>query len=461
MKKLLILILFFISLTSYSQIQTIGVGTAPNDGTGDPLRTAFIKVNNNFSYHAGLIALKANLASPTFIGTVILPSTTTIAGNTVPGIVGDTITARIAAARPLGDLSPQWADTTNAPGGIFTYNQAQNLLGGGGGGAATIFKLQFRTDTTAGAPGTGDSILVHTNFIGKHIEVYRGLAGHATESGAEKQLQNTTGVPNVADGFRFNSTTGQIIFRPVFVTNELVVIESTNTIVWTNLSIEGEESGLLTNLRAYWALDEVSGTLVNDSHTGGFNGTTNATVGVAGKIGLAESFLGTSSQRIDFGTTVGNVGTSDFTIACWIYQPTLQGAWTGIFGNWGDYPYFILQTDDTDKLSCLINFTGTTYAIYTNGALSATTWYHIAMVADRDGNLTLYLNGVAQTDVLDISASSAVSITNNNTFSVGSIGNSQPNSYFTGTIDEIYFRLSTTTAEELIVLMPLTYPFTP
>jgi hypothetical protein len=29
--------------------QTIGIGTAPNDGTGDPLRTAFDKTNKNFA----------------------------------------------------------------------------------------------------------------------------------------------------------------------------------------------------------------------------------------------------------------------------------------------------------------------------------------------------------------------------------------------------------------------------
>jgi hypothetical protein len=29
--------------------QTIGVGTAANDGTGDPLRDAMIKVNANFT----------------------------------------------------------------------------------------------------------------------------------------------------------------------------------------------------------------------------------------------------------------------------------------------------------------------------------------------------------------------------------------------------------------------------
>lgn len=30
-------------------IETINVGTLPNDGTGDPLRTAYIKANNNFA----------------------------------------------------------------------------------------------------------------------------------------------------------------------------------------------------------------------------------------------------------------------------------------------------------------------------------------------------------------------------------------------------------------------------
>jgi hypothetical protein len=29
--------------------QIINVGSAPNDGTGDPLRTAYIKTNSNFS----------------------------------------------------------------------------------------------------------------------------------------------------------------------------------------------------------------------------------------------------------------------------------------------------------------------------------------------------------------------------------------------------------------------------
>jgi hypothetical protein len=34
-------------------IETINVGSSPNDGTGDSLRTAFITTNNNFSYLGG------------------------------------------------------------------------------------------------------------------------------------------------------------------------------------------------------------------------------------------------------------------------------------------------------------------------------------------------------------------------------------------------------------------------
>jgi hypothetical protein len=34
-------------------IETINVGSAPNDGTGDSLRTSFIITNNNFSYLGG------------------------------------------------------------------------------------------------------------------------------------------------------------------------------------------------------------------------------------------------------------------------------------------------------------------------------------------------------------------------------------------------------------------------
>ena len=47
--------------------QVINIGTAPNDGTGDPLRTAYTKCNDNFSE---LYSRLQSLPPPTPIGSV-------------------------------------------------------------------------------------------------------------------------------------------------------------------------------------------------------------------------------------------------------------------------------------------------------------------------------------------------------------------------------------------------------
>jgi hypothetical protein len=91
-----------------------------------------------------------------------------------------------------------------------------------------IKKMQFRVDNTLNAPLVGDSILTQYWFIGKHIEVYRG---------GELQIQNTTGVPNITDGIRFDSLSGQIIFRPVLATNEKIIIELYDPPTWEALAI--------------------------------------------------------------------------------------------------------------------------------------------------------------------------------------------------------------------------------
>ena len=52
--------------------QTINIGTTPNDGTGDPLRTAFDKVNSNFdeSYFTSIILVNQSNVATTLGGTI-------------------------------------------------------------------------------------------------------------------------------------------------------------------------------------------------------------------------------------------------------------------------------------------------------------------------------------------------------------------------------------------------------
>ena len=45
MKKYLTILFLFISILNYGQLDTINIGAAPNDGTGESLRSGMIKVN--------------------------------------------------------------------------------------------------------------------------------------------------------------------------------------------------------------------------------------------------------------------------------------------------------------------------------------------------------------------------------------------------------------------------------
>ncbi len=47
MKKILLSLLMAVSLSAYAAQQPVNVGTVPNDGTGDPVRAAFQKLNAN------------------------------------------------------------------------------------------------------------------------------------------------------------------------------------------------------------------------------------------------------------------------------------------------------------------------------------------------------------------------------------------------------------------------------
>jgi len=83
--------------------QTINIGTTANDGTGDPLRTAFTKVNENFTelYNANL-----NTGSITFEGIAIVGDTTDLPQGSLELVPNDGV---IPEGQPNeGDLYTSW-----------------------------------------------------------------------------------------------------------------------------------------------------------------------------------------------------------------------------------------------------------------------------------------------------------------------------------------------------------------
>ena len=319
---------------------------------------------------------------------MLTDSTGGAAGNYMPrlqtaNLVTDTITARIANAT----VGLAAADT-NTYGGATTRTFVESLLGSGSGLSAQ--RLPFIIGTTTGAPTTSDSTVVHTAFNGKHIDVYRDGA---------KQYQNFTAT-NTVDGFRVSGST--ITVNPLWQDGEQVLVDIIQPILWSYLSLTGQESSLLDSLRGYWKLDETSGTTVVDA-TGTQNAYRMGSVGfAAGKLGYASTFnIGSDVVEAIYNTNTVPKGV-DFSFAAWIRLdslPSVVGHDCYVFQQnlasspWWAHRIYVSSSDNKIVVGSR-NTSGTAYNVYSAAALEVGTWYHVVFVNRGNGQtLRLYMNG--------------------------------------------------------------------
>jgi hypothetical protein len=339
---------------------------------------------------------------------------------------------------------------SNSYGGAMTYNGVVNYVAanGGTGGGGGYKWTEFIVGTTTGAPANADTAFTIAGMAGDVMELWRG-----TTADLHKQWLNETATNGVT-GYRYNSS-GTMVVRPGWTTGDRAYIKAVPTSGVSKITLSGGASSLITGLRAGWKMDETSGTQVNDVLST-YTGTTNATVNQTGKFGRAHSFNG--SQMATFGTDVGDLGTSDFSYSCWIYVPTLQSAYNGFIEMQSSVVTFYAMVDVANYIRAAITFDHTNYIhIVSNAAISAATWTHIAVTYDRSGNGTLFINGVAQTDVEDISSGVAVDVQSNRDFRIGRGGNSTW--YFNGSIDDVYLWTKVLTQDEIDELQLGTYPW--
>ena len=200
-----------------------------------------------------------------------------------------------------------------------------------------------------------------------------------------------------------------------------------------------EEIDLEKGLVAHWAFDEGEGDIAFDG-TENHNDGTLKCVGeecsppewVEGKIGYALEFDGTDDYVDCGGDSSLEMGTGDFTIAAWVKTSSSDSGWPRIVRKVGDdYGYEFYLHQDYHSL-CLALHDGTRHWLYSLGsALNDDQWHHVAVVANRDGNLTFYVDGIQDGGTPDIS-------------SIGDVGNmcnltiSNPATSFNGFIDEVY-----------------------
>ena len=161
--------------------QVIGVGSQPDDGTGDTLRAAFIKVNDNFT------ELYDDDAADDLDAVTTLGNTTTNS-ITVGGLVVDTDTlyvdstnnrVGVGTASPTGKLHVEGTgiftdqlnvDPSGDPNNVLSLNARvsndySNLVFRNGGGTADWAELVATTNTLAFE--TGGSERVRIDSIGR------------------------------------------------------------------------------------------------------------------------------------------------------------------------------------------------------------------------------------------------------------------------------------------------------
>lgn len=397
MKKIIILMLGVLMVSCQKDIvpvksrsatvtlTDVNIGTTANDGTGDPIRTAFGKVNANNAL------IEAAFAT-------ILTETETNQR------VNDSLDALRAAALDAADYLWEKRDTVGGTGEdvlVTTTGLAAAIAEVEVGGTSTgITKsLEFIVGTTSGAPANGDSTVYHTAFADNHVYLYRG-----TTADLHRQHYNATS-RNTITGYRMSNDT--VIVRPAFSTGDRVAIQPIDSIEFLTFGT----NSLLNGLMAYWKLDD-SGSTAEDAHSTN-DGTISAgvTTGETGVIVDAFDFNGTSSN-VSFGTACRP--TTGISISLWFNTSDITSGGDQWFlgnavysTNWCGYRVSISTT------GAITFFLGTNTATmldksYESG-LDDGSWHHVAATWDGT-NAYIYVDNVKSsataysTDIVYVSA---------------------------------------------------------
>ena len=213
----------------------------------------------------------------------------------------------------------------------------------------------------------------------------------------------------------------------------------------TSSALLTEGTSLANGLVGLWTFDgpTISGTTVDDLSGNGNNGTYYGATPTIGKLGQALSFNGSSSY-VNMGNVL-NMGTNNWTASAW-FKTTDTSTYAGIVGKalYGEQigRWSIAMNDGADNFECITtnDFTGDGIVATTSGTpYQDGEWHLVTCVWDRSGNLTIYIDGVAQNST-DISAYAGDNFSTSDDLYVGSYEDAtglSPDYYFPGSIDDV------------------------
>ena len=261
--------------------------------------------------------------------------------------------------------------------------------------------------------------------------------------------QEFDGGPNPSDYFQGSMDEVRIYSRPL-AQADVTALYNTGLIT-VNSSI-GQLSVVPNGLIGYWTLDggKMTDTLAYDSSSSGNTLTTQGgatkTVGKVGQslnMDAVDDVLFCTDANCG-GTTGGkmDMGSRDFTLMAWINPESggsscnLSGRVVGKIGD--DEPEGYYFGIGNQYICAAIRRSGEVSSTADGSTVPLNEWSHIAVVFDRDGNMTRYLNGV-QTGTQDDISAQAGSVDHPHNFCIGARdgGAGCIERMFDGRIDEV------------------------
>ena len=274
--------------------QIIDVGAAPNDGEGDPIRTAFIKTNDNFTeLFAG--GASTNIANGTSNVNILQSANITV------GVAGNTITTFATTGSYTNGI-------VSASGNIQAANvRTTGLISASGN---IISAAGFRTTNIVSAAG---NIVTAGYFVGNF---FGNITGNFVVPGSNTQvIFNSSGNAQATAGFTFDSDTNTVATTGVvsaigniaggnLLTTGLISATSTIT---SSANITG--ANILTG-----GLISATSTITSAANIAAANVLTGGLISATGNV-TGNYFLGNGSQLTGLPELYGNSNVSSFLAA--------------------------------------------------------------------------------------------------------------------------------------------------
>jgi len=427
------------STTNWATNKTSDVGTSGATG-------AFVSMSTSTSPHTGKIggALYFNGSGQRITATALSGESSTALTysewikSPAPG-VGATGVAFVRSWSPWNHLSP------SGSGGDLTVDTTAGVTDLGSTGVS-INDGKWHLLT-----GTWDGTTMRL-YIDGVFNVSAAKSGTLLTGGQNPIIGNSSDLVHPFNGYLDDIR----VYNRALSAQEVAQLYALGATTLASANTTTLSSGLV----GYWPLD---GNTINWATNtfkdviGGNNATSTGlsttTAPVIGKIGQALQFNGSSYMSLG---NILNPGLNNFSWGTWF--KTSSSADQGLiakslFGS-QDSRWFLILNDGGNTIGCSVVKAGNVpqNAAITSPSYNDGKWHHAMCVANRTGNLVLYMDGVSKATV-DISSLSAQNISTSDCLEIGGYnnasGNCSTNLHFIGSLDDVRIYNRALSAQEV------------